>query len=77
MSVKQFRVTEVDGKFHFHEMTENEIREENLKARVAEEQRIKNGGCDHKGDWVHDYDPASRLGDAYYCAKCGELMQVG
>lgn len=33
--------------------------------------------CDHVGDWVHDYDPSSRLGDAYYCSKCGALMQVG
>lgn len=33
--------------------------------------------CDHVGDWVHDYDPNSLLGDAYYCAKCGQLMQVG
>lgn len=77
MSVKQFRVIDVDGKMTFHEMTEEEIRLSDEACRIAEEERIRQGGCDHVGDWVHDYDPSSRLGDAYYCAKCGELMQVG
>lgn len=35
------------------------------------------GSCAHDCDWVHDYDPNSLLGDAYYCARCGQLMQVG
>ena len=77
MSVKQFRVIDVDGKMTFHEMTDEEIRLENEASRAREEARIATGGCDHVGDWVHDYDPSSRLGDAYYCAKCGQLMQVG
>ena len=75
--LKQYRITEVNGKFQFHEMTPEDIRREDEACRVAEEERIRLGGCDHKGDWVHDYDPDSSLGDAYYCAKCGELMQVG
>lgn len=33
--------------------------------------------CDHNCEWVHDYDPESLLGDAYYCSQCGELTQVG
>ena len=28
-------------------------------------------------DWVHEYDDDSTLGDAYWCADCDELMQVG
>lgn len=77
MSVKQFKVTEIDGKFHFHEMTPEEIKRDDEKSRAREDARIAAGGCPHDGDVVHDYDPNSRLGDAYYCAKCGELMQVG
>jgi hypothetical protein len=45
--------------------------------KLREAERIAAGGCDHAGDPVHEYDPDSRLGDAYYCCKCGELMQVG
>lgn len=77
MSVKQYRVVEVGGKFTFHEMTPDEIRREDAEAKAREDARIASGGCDHDCDWVHDYDSESTLGDAYYCAKCGELMQVG
>jgi hypothetical protein len=28
-------------------------------------------------NWEHEYDEDSTLGDAYYCADCDELMQVG
>jgi len=28
-------------------------------------------------NWEHEYDEDSILGDAYYCADCDELMQVG
>lgn len=59
-----------------HQMTTEEIRRADEDCRVAEEERIRQS-CDHVGDWVHDYDPTSLLGDAYYCAKCGQLMQVG
>ena len=42
-------------------------------------------GCDtckenfHSGmdNVVHVYDEDSRLGDAYYCGLCNELLQVG
>ena len=42
-------------------------------------------GCDtcrenyHNGspDVFHLYDEDSRLGDAYYCNLCNELLQVG
>jgi len=27
--------------------------------------------------WEHKYDDGSILGDSYWCADCGELMQVG
>lgn len=27
--------------------------------------------------WEHEYDDGSVLGDSYWCADCGELMQVG
>lgn len=73
----QFRVVEVEGKTTFQEMTPDEIRREDEENRAREEARIATGGCDHVGDWVHDYDPGTMLGDAYYCSKCGELMQVG
>jgi len=33
--------------------------------------------CAHQSDWIHEYDPESILGDAYWCGDCGELMQVG
>ena len=26
---------------------------------------------------VHEYDEDSKLGDAYYCGLCNELLQVG
>lgn len=32
--------------------------------------------CAHS-DWVHEYSDDSTLGDAYWCADCYELMQVG
>jgi hypothetical protein len=73
----RFKMTVVDGKMSFQEMTPEEIRLEDEKSKAREAERISAGGCDHVGDWVHDYDPDSRLGDAYYCSKCGELMQVG
>lgn len=73
----QFQVIEVDGKMTFHEMTPEEIRRDYEEKLAKEEARIAAGGCDHVGDWVHDYDPQSILGDAYFCAKCGQLMQVG
>jgi len=34
--------------------------------------------CIHpKDDMVHEFDENSRLGDAYYCGLCGDLLQVG
>jgi len=33
--------------------------------------------CEHTGEQVHEYDPTSILGDAYYCGTCRELLQVG
>ena len=32
--------------------------------------------CAHT-EWEHEYSDDSILGDAYYCADCNELMQVG
>jgi hypothetical protein len=32
--------------------------------------------CKHP-NWYHEFDESSILGDAYYCTKCHELMQVG
>jgi hypothetical protein len=44
----------------------------------AEADRIAAGGCPHPIDeWDHEYDEDSLLGDAYYCGRCNELMQVG
>ena len=34
--------------------------------------------CDHPdNDWIHHFDPDSRLGDYYTCPICGAVMQVG
>jgi len=75
--MKQYKITTVNGKMSFQEMTLEEIRMEDEAHKLREAERIAAGGCDHAGDPVHEYDPDSRLGDAYYCCKCGELMQVG
>lgn len=34
--------------------------------------------CPHdKYHWQHEYDPALRLKDYYWCTGCGETVQIG
>lgn len=48
------------------------------ESRRKEAERIAGGGCPHPiNEWEHEFDPESILGDAYYCGRCGDLMQVG
>lgn len=74
-----YRITNhPDGTMTFERMTAEELRADREAAEAAEAARIAAGGCVHPiEDWEHDYDPTTRLGDAYYCGHCGELMQVG
>jgi hypothetical protein len=33
--------------------------------------------CDHKSEWIHEYDFESILGDVYWCGDCDEMMSAG
>ena len=60
------------------QLTLAEARADHERALREEAERIAAGGCPHPMDeWEHEYDEDSILGDAYYCGRCGELMQVG
>lgn len=68
--------TTIDGKFRC--LTVAEAKAMNEADAKAEADRIAGGGCPHPIDeWDHEYDEDSILGDAYYCGRCNELMQVG